>query len=151
MNHNETRHDSSSIGSIRCFNMKKKYIIFPRIQLKYASLLGFLTLLHGVVFIFLIVSVFDGQVLLSGTEHDISKLKSDVTFLGAGIAVFGSALVFASTILILHRFLGPIIAVNRSLQKFEETGIYEAIQTRKDDEMGKLVEKLNSVLGKNLK
>ena len=131
--------------------MKKKYVIYPRIQLKYASLLALLTLIHGIVFVFLIISVFDGQIISSGAEQDIFKLKSNIVLLGIGIAFLGSGLVFASTILILHRFLGPIIAVNRSLKKFEESGNFEEIKIRKDDELVKLIDTLNLVLGKNLK
>jgi|JI9StandDraft_1071089.scaffolds.fasta_scaffold176777_1 hypothetical protein len=126
--------------------MKKKYLIFPKIQLKYSLLLSALTLIQGLATIFFIYSLLNRPLEEIIAENNFLIFKQEMVKLGIALALINAFIVFSTCIFILHRFLGPIISINRSLQKFEETGEFEDIRIRKSDEMHILVDRINFFL-----
>lgn len=120
-----------------------KYLIYPKIQIKYAGIYTFIVVLTLCIFMvgeFFFLSRGEQFGLDQGVldSFKISLLKYNLIVL-----CVSAALTFFVSILVTHRFLGPIVAINRALASYSVDRKFKKIVIRKTDEVHSLVEQLN--------
>ena len=119
------------------------YILFPRIQIKYAlmhSAIVLIALLFCMLGEFYLLKRFDFQAM---DPFMLASSKESLMQFNIILLLISTGLTFVVSILVTHRFLGPMIAIRRSLEQYKENQKIEKIVIRKTDEIHFIVDDLN--------
>ncbi len=120
-----------------------RYLIYPEIQLKYAFIFtGIVVITLAFFFIGEFFYLSRGESL--GVEPNlIDGIKDSLISFNLLVLIISSVLTFLVSILITHRFLGPVIAIKRALENYKSDNQNFKIKIRKTDEAHLLVKILN--------
>ncbi len=128
----------------------ENYLPFPKIQLKYAGVFTFVVAM-GLIFFMIgqTVALRAGE-NLSIDEVALAALKSSLYTYNIVVIIVALVTTFLVSVLVTHRFLGPIVAIKRSLDHYQKEGTFKKISIRKTDEIHELVDLLNKFLYEKL-
>ena len=123
-----------------------KYLLFPRIQLKYAFIY------IGIVFTTMSILI-AGQYYMLGQGEQFSLNQENLDIIrmilvrfNIVILVLSCLICFLLSILVTHRFLGPTIGIKKALDNYKKDKTFKKITIRKTDEIQDLVDTLNTFL-----
>lgn len=136
-------------------NRKKfGFISHPKIQFKYAILnslfVSGIILLSNLLVVYRLRHYADSQgdvEMETALLYNITDFTMQMGFLTFLVAFF---ITFFSTIIITHRFVGPIVAINRYVDSLIAAKFDENLNLRASDEMHEIAGKLKT-LGDRLK
>ena len=123
----------------------RNYLLYPKMQLKYAGLYSGLVAALGMIVVTLQVAhnnQLAEQISDPAVLETVQELQRRTLLLQMG--AFGIALLvlFLMTVLITHRFVGPIVAIIRHLRANSKN---KRLTLRRHDELKPLIDFLNSV------
>jgi len=130
------------------FPLIKKYLTHPNIQLKYSFLAAItvsicVLLSHFVLFYFLSSFLFQVYQTDAQSAAQISKLVEMSAVFSFVLFLVIFFLTFFVSILITHRFLGPMISIRRHFERLKSGDFSRPLQVRRTDEVHDLVEMIN--------
>ncbi len=126
--------------------LNRRYLIFPRIQFKYAFVSALLMMV-AMGCMMVLQSYFFNSALKPGVQRvDLERLQSMVLVLSFFLLFVAGFLSFVVSILVTHRFLGPTFAIRRSLDAIRAGESSVEIKIREHDELRHLVQLLNEVI-----
>lgn len=126
--------------------LSARYLLFPKIQLKYAFIFS------GIFFVTIVVMICGQYYMLSRAEQynlsqdNLNLVNMSLVYFNLVILVMSCLVCFILSILITHRFLGPTIGIKRALEAYKNDNTFKRINVRKSDEVQDLVETLNIFL-----
>jgi methyl-accepting chemotaxis protein len=125
---------------------QKTYLVFPKKQLKYALVYSF------ILFVTMAGFISVEYYFLSNGEHygldqrALMDLRDSLFTYNVFLLIISLLVTFMTTILVTHRFLGPIVSIRKKLERFKTDKKYTKIEIRKTDEIQPLVDSLNDFL-----
>ena len=120
-----------------------RYLIYPEIQLKYAFIFsGIVVITLSFFFVGEFFYLSRGEIL--GIDPNvIDGIRESIISFNVLVFIISSILTFLVSILITHRFLGPVVAIKRALENYKTGNQKFEIKIRKTDEAHLLVKLLN--------
>ncbi len=128
------------------------FVSHPRVQIKY-GLLNALTISLLMTFVYLI-SFINLRTLLDPAPRDellYYSIKSSITLMTWTAVLMTAAaffLTFISTLILVHRFIGPAIPIRRFIDSLIQGERPQPLKLRRYDELGLVAEKLNELAEK---
>ncbi len=126
----------------------KNYLLFPKVQTKYALLYSGLIAALGIL---LLMAQWNAnqailkQIEIPAVADVVTQLQYRNMILQICFFVLACVSMFLITITMTHRFLGPIVAIIRHLETLRTQGSAKPIVLRREDEMAPLIDYLQSV------
>jgi len=126
----------------------KNYLLYPKVQLKYALMYTCLIGFVGILLIGLQMKM-NAEILSHIENPDVQETVARMQilhlFFQGSVVFLSSLLIFFITVTMTHRFLGPIIAIIRYFELLRTSGNAKPIVLRDEDELEPLISYLKSV------
>lgn len=123
-----------------------KYLLFPKIQLKYAFI-------YSSIIFTAMSTMIAGQYYMLGqgeqyslNQENLDMIRMSLLRLNLVVLSMSCLICFVLSILITHRFLGPTVSISRALDLYKKDKTFKKISIRKTDEVQDLVDTLNLFL-----